>query len=642
MGSGVTYSVSTVYNVKNNASQPLREISQAARDTAQSTGTLSDQFKTLTAMAGAYFGFGKAKALLVDYNSELEQSQTIIAGMLSLYTGAHIEKSWSRASVSVERFQQMAAKSALTTKELVETAQGLTRPLIQVGVKMTDIEKITFGVANAAKAFSMNGAVVAMDIEQAIRGGVTERDRFAKSMLAQKEIGLTHTQFNAKSQQERIQILQKALTSKAISDMADKQSGTMKGVFSTMEDNIQIAFGRVGLPLVAAITKQVKEWNTWLEANGSKVEEIGRSFSSAIMYGVKTMKQVVSEMWPFVQSFASAIKDLISFASNHRETLLALAKALVVMKIGEKIGGLAKAGAGSIGGLFSPFGESFSKIKEGMEGLKNGTGALTAAFSNMGAILGGAGGLLGAFSKLAVLAYTLGGFMFRETQEEKERKARAQGQILAASQYSQARHEVETSQKFYDDLGFNPQMNQFTNSFQSAEYERLQKLKADMAATEANLIAEGKKFGMVLEEITSEGERKMTLLSGPSSNLMKTTIPGYDALTSQLTQLFKDKSLQAAREYGQIMRSGWDFSAGQMFGAGSGVMGFYKEKVFVRKPTDPDEEFQTKPWKQEVTINIQRVMAKDPNRWLAEMDDMVARKNRAPTRARESWRSSPR
>lgn len=46
------------------------------------------------------------------------------------------------------------------------------------------------------------------------------------------------------------------------------------------------------------------------------------------------------------------------------------------------------------------------------------------------------------------------------------------------------------------------------------------------------------------------------------------------------------------------------------------------------------------PPKQTVNINIQQVTAKDPNRWLAEMDDMVQKRTRAPTRAKRALKNT--
>src|SRR5690606_35839408 len=122
----------------------------------------------------------------------------------------------------------------------------------------------------------------------------------------------------------------------------------------------------------------------WIDKNGGRLEEMGKSFSNALIFGFKTVKQVVSEIWPILQSVGSVIKDLIVFAANHKDTLIGLAKALIVLKIGEKLGGMARGAASGVGGFFGGMGDSWGSMKSGFEGLKNGTGSLTTAFSNLG------------------------------------------------------------------------------------------------------------------------------------------------------------------------------------------------------------------------------------------------------------------
>src|SRR5690606_31979155 len=106
-----------------------------------------------------------------------------------------------------------------------------------------------------------------------------------------------------------------------------------------------------------------------------------------------------------------------------------------------------------------------------------------------------------------------------------------------------------------------------------AELERLNKLKADMATTEAKLIAEGKKAGLIKEEVTGFGERRLSLYSvSPEAtpDTLDDVVKGHAELMGQLTEMFKEKAYQSAREYGNLMSSGLDLSAGQFFGGVKG------------------------------------------------------------------------
>lgn len=628
-GETQTYKVETIYAVQDRASQALGEISKSANQSAASTHSLKTMLMSLGALNIGQRIFGAAKEHLIGYNSQLEQSQTVIAGMLTLYTGASIDRTWNRAATSVERFQEMAKKSSLTTKELVDTAQGLTRPLIQVGVKMADIEDITFGVANAAKAFGMSGSVVAMDVEQALRGSVTERDRFIKSMLAQKGIELSGEQFNKKGQAERIEILKKALTSKAISAMADKQAGSFSGVMSTMEDNLQIALSKIGLPLFKAITSEVQSWNAWIENNSSKIEEMGRSLSGYMMGAFRTIKSIASEVAPLLKSLFGAVSSVMSFAAEHKDTLIGLAKGLMVFKVGSMIG---RAGMGVVNdarGFAGGLGGSLSGIKDALTGFRTGTASVGGLFGQLATNLPG---VIGGLAKLGLAAYTLGGFMFGKTETQKRQESEAKARTLTADQYKKTKADVFNMTRELGSFagGGDPLTARFAaDSLKTMQDELIQKV-ADKKKYEAEVIKRGVEAGFVSSsaEYLKDGYQRVTKLNAGMGSTVD--FGGHEALwkanESLLTQL------------GDIFGEKGTFSKGSMKGE-------FKEAIMEAQAETADQfdaaNTQSAPVKQTVNITIQQVTAKDPNRWLAEMDDMVKRRTRAPTRPKRGLPSSP-
>lgn len=88
------------------------------------------------------------------------------------------------------------------------------------------------------------------------------------------------------------------------------------------------------------------------------------------------------------------------------------------------------------------------------------------------------------------------------------------------------------------------------------------------------------------------------------------------------------------------MSPGGTWWGGMNAGQGAGLLGVYTEQALGRK-AEAEPQAIVPEIKQTVNITIQRVMAKDPNRWLADMDDMVKERTRAGTRAKNSWRPSP-
>jgi len=589
-GETQTYRVETIYDVTDRASRSLGEIEKSARAAAASTHSLKSMIMGLGALHLGSMAIGKAKSLLIDYNASLEQSKSVIAGMLTLYTGAPIDKTWDRAAISVERFQQMAKVSALTTKELVETAQGLTRPLIQVGVKMTDIEKITFGVANAAKAFGMSGSVVALDVEQALRGSVGVRDRFMNSMLAQKGIELSADQFNKMDQSKRINILQKALTSPAISQMAEKQSQTFSGVISTLEDNLSIALGKVGLPLFKAITEEIKGWNAWVDKNGSRIEEIGKSFAHGVMVAFNTIKEIAHAIFPILKEVMSVIVDVMKFAAEHKDVLVGLAKALLVYKIGQTAGRMGMGAISDIGGFAGGLGGSIKAIAESFGGLKSGSTSLVSLFGSLASNLPG---VIGGLAKLSIAAYALGGFLLKDTEAEKARKAAAASHILVAGEHQKLTGEVSSIEARMRTFGVEPgqyKPEELVDPTLKKLAARREELLAGKQAAQIATIEEGIKAGMVSETFEN-GRRKLTLSHG---DVEESTIKGHSALMGQLTEIFKEKAVQAAQAHSYTSSMGntiMDLTWGR-FGGPGGILGFFAEEVAKKMDTDIDSGMQ--------------------------------------------------
>ena len=620
-----TYRVETIYDLTDRTSSKLGEIEKSARAAAASTSSLKQMVMGLGAVHLGSMAIGKAKTLLIDYNSSLEQSKTVIAGMLSLYTGASIDRTWDRASVSVERFQEMAKKSSLTTKELVETAQGLTRPLIQVGVKMADIEKITFGVANAAKAFGMNGAVVSMDVEQALRGGVTERDRFIKSMLAQKGVELSADQFNKKGQQERIAILKKALTSPAISAMADKQSQTMSGVLSTLEDNIQIALGKVGLPLFKAITEEVKGWNAWIDKNAGRLEEIGKSVGNGVMVAFRTIKEIGSAVFPILKELMGVIVSAMRFAAEHKDTLVGLAKAMLVFKIGQTVGRMGMGAINDVRGFGGGMMGSIGAIKDALGGFKTGASTIGSMFGTLATNLPG---VIGGLAKLSIAAYALGGFLFGKTETQKKQEAAAAARTLSADAYKNTRKEVMEMERELRSFsgGADPLDAKFASPALKAQQEALRQKKADLDKTQADVLEQGKKAGFV--DVAADGDQRVVKLRAASGSTVE--YGGHNDLFKANTKLLG--------QLGDIFSDKGTFSKSTM-------TGMFKEAILEADKKETAEEFdanvQANAPKQTINVTIQQMTAKDPNRWLAEIDDIANRRNRAPTRPKRGWKGTP-
>lgn len=662
----VTYKVETVYEAVDRTSRSMGEIERSTRQAAQSSQSLVNILK---GMGAAFVGsrvFSEAKKIFIDYNAQIENHKVVLAGMLTMYTGMPIEKSWDRAGTSVERFTEMAKKSSLTTKDLVETASMLTRPLLQAGMSMQQIEKLTFGAANAGKAFGIGGSVAAMDIEQALTTGVHQRDRFMRSILAQKEVNLSMDKFNSLSKEKQVDAVVKGLSSNAVSAMAKKQGeGTFEGVKSTLEDTFQIMMSKVGLPLFTAITEEIRNWNGWLDKNQSKLTEIGKTVGHGMVSAFSTIKDVMSWIW------------------SHGDMLINIAKAWAVVKIGQTVGGglATQAGGffGHAGGLgeffrpgkkasdsFDPFtGEyKYNAAQEGGRGFQK-VGGLKGLAENAALIgaVGGAGYALGTLmnrtyqlSDTFAKAVTVHGEVLDITDQTTSEYARliesmdsmdkAIGQAsdalrgLAGAAGTQAAANIQGTSKFYG------QQANLLGDILRNEMEHTFDLKTAPGIETWKKISDSKLFDsnemMQIQKDPHKAQAMFDTMARTAAQRQQAAIETANTAVQNIPKDLKDAVDESTATQALMQKALQVLPGGGVEGLKSGqyVAAIVMDEKMIRAALEGVIEKGQARVNQTVNINIQMLAAKDPNKWLAQMEDVAAGRNRSATRAKRAWKNT--
>lgn len=668
-----TYRVETQMVAKDEASVAFRAITQSAN---VATGAI-ERLKQGIGLLGIGLGFHAAKEKLVDFNAELEDSRVVMAGMLTMFTGASIEKSWDRAGQSVETFNKMAAKSSLTTKDLVNLSSMIERPLLQAGVRMNDIEKITFGAANAAKAFGISPEVASMDIQQALSTGVHIKDRFMMSLLAQKEIGYTPEKFNALNSAGRIKVMQQSTETKAIIAMAKKQGeDTFHGVTSTLEDNMSLMFGGIGLNLFREVTHEVQDWNTWLDKNSLALEKMGRTLSQSLVSGFRY------------------VKDVFQFLYDHGDTLLTLGKVWAAVKVGGMLSGGVGFGKGNLSAVMGAAGGATSSVVGAvgsmfrsailsvgirapelirpMTAIANFSSKLAGRVGNIASGLGGAaGGLgIGGIVGIGYAAHELGEYLGVHkalTQAIDPTRARLMNLSSSMEIFDDA---LKKTAKDLDSeqgglgtvsaknaLGAVNFMKTQLNVLTDIQAGRYKGADADAAMAKRgygyNAAARAKlsSAGFDDDEIkrmhldTAPGRLSaISSISARMSSVGKTayaasheTDMGIDAAmklmsVDQRASIDMKKATQIVMEkFMQLFSS----SGYGMTGLNAALMSPEEiKKLLLKDSLDP---FKGANINQNITNNIKvEVASKDPDRWLREVDEKVQRKIRAPSQARGS------
>ncbi len=373
------YDIKLRYTLDDKATKGLAGVERAAAGASRASSGLSGSLGRLGGVVVGAFGLRAAGSALIGFNSTVEDTKLQIAGMLALSKKTNLSDEVARADKLYASLQKRAASLPGTTADYVAMAGNITQPIIDAGLGMRALEDLTVNATVAAKALGYDAGLAARDIDQAIRGQFRSTDPFAGKVLG--AIGYKgeegRQKFNALgTNEERAAVLQKALMQKQWTQLAEAQGKTFSGVMSTMQDRLQQFLGKVGLPLFQAIGDELGNWNTWIEANQKKVDEIARSVGKGLVDGFRM------------------VKDAIVFLVDHRDTLMMLGKIWLAAKGASMLGGVLGAGGGMLGALKQNVGG-----KGGM-----GMGALGPA----GAALAG-GYLLGTeFMKATGLAHAMG------------------------------------------------------------------------------------------------------------------------------------------------------------------------------------------------------------------------------------------
>lgn len=583
-----TYRVKTVFEIIDKAVKPLNEIEKAAKETAKSTETLKNILLGLGASVVAGRGFSALRDVIVGANNALEQHEMKLAGVTSMYTGVEIEKSWERAERSRNRYMDMSWDSGVEQEELLQTAAELQGPLLQAGASISRIEEITHNAVKAAGAYGIGSQELSGSLLRAITVGARERDQIIRSLLGQKGVEKTISEFNKMDMSERVKTIQKALSGQALQSFVDKQSDeTFEGVTGDIKSHLKNLASVAGRPVFEAITKELKTWEVWMVKNRQRLEEIALEVGQNLVKGFHI------------------IKDVFVWMYDHRDALIMVAKAYAAIKIGGLLGGALGEGMLKLtdmsgGNLFKTLTELGTTVDS--EGKKVGS-----AFRSIAAA---AGPVMSAFAG----GYMIGNYFVEQNKRRKEADAR---------QKEGVDYLVDV---LSEDNG--PMTGSIDDSFSES--------------TRNNLFRGARNKGLLLRDVQSNQY-------GVNQELLAASVGRIDEY--RMAKLgfgpAYEKSNKEIIAESRLMRyamSGWKVDLQMAMGSVKGGLAVALLTNVFSKNQDIFDKlagFQAKPPEQNINITIQQVTAKDPNRWLADMDDMVSRRTRARTRAKRAWKVSP-
>jgi hypothetical protein len=341
-----TYRVETVYDVTDRASRALGEIDRSAKSAAGSSERLSSVLGSIGAVLIGGAGLGAAKAAFIDFNAQVQDTKSQIAGMLALSSKSSFVENIARADTLFGNLQKRAASLPGTTQEYAAMAGMIAQPIVAAGLGMKDLEDLTVNTVVAAKALRVEAGAAARDVDQALRGQYHSVDVFTGKLLG--SVGYAgetgRAKYNALDSAKRAAELKRAIMQPQIEEMSKAQGESFTGLMSTLQDTIQQTLGKVGAPLFKLVSHEIQNWNQWLDKNSVKIDHIVDQVGKGLVSGFEAAKNAT--MW----------------IVDHADTLIAIGKVWAATKLVGAVGGGI---AGSLGGMASSMGGSASNATAG-------------------------------------------------------------------------------------------------------------------------------------------------------------------------------------------------------------------------------------------------------------------------------------
>lgn len=298
---------------------------------------VSDEMKKMkTLITGfiAAYGGKKLWEMLIGSNAEMEQYTTSLEVMLG---------STEKASAMIEKMRDFAAKTPLTLENVISGGSLLMSygvdesNLIDTMTKLGDLasgnaEKMD-RITLAYGQMLAKGKVTGEELRQMTEAGVPLQAALAES------IGVTGEEFSKMVSAGKVGIddLNKAITGLTTGNgkfagMMEKQSQTMLGMLSTMQDNISEFFRKMGegafgevKPALQDVSDQLAEW----EQDG-------------------TLDEWAQNSGVLLKNLVAFMKQAISVGLDFKEVIIAGAVALGTFKVAIGIGNVISATVASI------------------------------------------------------------------------------------------------------------------------------------------------------------------------------------------------------------------------------------------------------------------------------------------------------
>ncbi len=320
-------------DLKNGLKETTKELKNH-KSGISSVSTEMNKLKTMVTGFIAAYGGKKLWEMLIGSNAEMEQYTTSLEVMLG---------SAEKASAMIAEMREFAAKTPLTLDNVISSGTMLMSygvdesSLIDTMTKLGDLasgnaEKMD-RITLAYGQMLAKGKVTGEELRQMTEAGVPLQTALAES------IGVTGEEFSKMVSKGEVGIdaLNKAITELTTGDgkfagMMEKQSQTMQGMLSTMQDNITEFFRKMGEGAFGEVKSALQDVSDQL----AEWEQDG------------TLDEWAQGVGVLLKNLVAFMKQAISVGFRFKEVILAGAVALGTFKVAVGMGNVINATVSAI------------------------------------------------------------------------------------------------------------------------------------------------------------------------------------------------------------------------------------------------------------------------------------------------------
>lgn len=382
MSSTTTYDVLLKYRLDNQATKGTESFAKSLSDARGHAEGLGSALGKIGGLVVGAFGIEKAGKALIGFNRDVQNAKISLTSMIEGGFGTSFQFAQAEADQLYNTFQKFSTQTPVTTAEMLDFSRNIAMSVTAAGGGFQDLIDVTEKGVVATKAWGLETTQSSMQIGEVLQGNIRTTDVFAQRLAAMS--GKTLEEMRKMTAGDRLGLIKKVFSSDAVKDATTEFSTSFSGVVSTLEDKLMIIAGKIGLPLFKAITKEVGDWNVWIDKNQVKIERFAETVGTKLV------------------SAFGVVKDVFTFLAEHASTLIKIGEVWAAVKIGQGLGGMLGSSLGSIlrpgAALFAArsFAPSFGPYRnpEEMASMTTAPGAITGAKGALGAI----GPALGAFA----------------------------------------------------------------------------------------------------------------------------------------------------------------------------------------------------------------------------------------------------